>query len=128
MSNAKLTSENRMNLDTTSEFDEESEMSEISVEDVVDCSAFMKSETENEKPLISENLVGFARMSKDKPQKLKEKVVVYQKVQTVPNQVYAAKGVTSKQTTELRVLVQKTMQKGAKISSGLPLLTTQMKP
>ncbi|XP_052623195.1 uncharacterized protein LOC128128391 [Lactuca sativa] len=42
MSNAKLNSENRMNLHTTSEFDEESGMSEILVEDVIDCSEFVK--------------------------------------------------------------------------------------
>ena len=79
-SNAKLISENKMNIENTSEFDEESEMSEISVEDVVDCSEFMKSETENEKPLISENSVEFGRLAKHKEKKLKEKAMVYQKV------------------------------------------------
>ena len=101
-----------MNLENTSEFDEESEMSEISVEDVVDCSKFMKSETENKKPLISENSVEFARLSKDKQQKLKEKAMVYQKVQTVPNQVYAVTGVTTKQTAELRILDDKDNAEG----------------
>ncbi|XP_052621986.1 uncharacterized protein LOC128127530 [Lactuca sativa] len=41
-SNAKLSSENKMNLETTSKFDEESEMSEILVEDEIDCSEFLK--------------------------------------------------------------------------------------
>lgn len=66
----------------------------------------MKSETENEKPLISENSVEFDRMAKDKEKKLKEKAMVYQKVQTVPNQVYAVIGVTPKQTSELRIMVE----------------------
>ncbi|KAL7582691.1 uncharacterized protein LOC128128961 [Lactuca sativa] len=75
----------------TSEFDEESEMSEILVEDVIECSEFLKRETETESPLISEKYVEYARLSKDKSKKLKEKAVVYQKVQTVPNQVYVVK-------------------------------------
>ena len=71
----------KMNVANTSEFDEESEMSEISVENEVDCSEFLKSE--NEKPLIFENSVEYAGLSKDKSKKLKEKAVVYQKVQIV---------------------------------------------
>nr|KAJ0189254.1 hypothetical protein LSAT_V11C800435370 [Lactuca sativa] len=105
-SNAKLASDNKIDLENTSEFDDESEMSEISVEDVVDCSEFMKSKNENEKPLISENSVEFAQLAKDKEKKLKEKAMVYQKVQTVPNQVYAVTGVTPKQTSELRIMVE----------------------
>ncbi|XP_052627093.1 uncharacterized protein LOC128133623 [Lactuca sativa] len=111
-SNAKLASENKINLENMSEFDEENEMSEIYVDDVVDCSEFMKSETGNEKPLISENSVEFARLATHKEKKLKEKFVVFQKVQTVPNQVYAAKGVTPRQTAELRVLVEKDNAEG----------------
>nr|KAJ0190459.1 hypothetical protein LSAT_V11C800444910 [Lactuca sativa] len=80
-------------------------MSEISVEDEVDCSKFMKHETENEKPLISENSVELARLSKEQKPNLKEKVVVYQKVLTMPNQVYVVTGVTQRQTTELRIIV-----------------------
>ena len=38
--------------------------------------------------------------------------MVYQKVQTVPNQVYAVTGVTTKQTAELRVLVVNDNAKG----------------
>ncbi|XP_052622916.1 uncharacterized protein LOC128128126 [Lactuca sativa] len=110
-SNAKLASENKIDLDNVSEFDE---MSEISVEDVVDCSEFTKSETENKKPLILENSVEFARLAKNKEKKLKEKDVVYQKVQIVTNQVYAAKGVTPRQTVELIVLVEKDNAEGCK--------------
>lgn len=62
-----------MNLETTSEFDVESEMSEISVEDEIDCSEFLKSESETSKSLVPENYVEFARISKDKSNVLKEK-------------------------------------------------------
>ena len=79
-SNAKLSSENKMNLETTSEFDEESEMSEISVEDEIDCSEFLKIESEKAKSLVSENSVEFARISKDKSKVVKEKSVVCRKV------------------------------------------------
>ncbi|XP_052625848.1 uncharacterized protein LOC128132888 [Lactuca sativa] len=85
MTETNVFQQSQMNLDTTSEFDEESEMSEISVEDVLDYSEFVKSETENEKPLISENSVEFVHMSKDKPQKLKEKAMVYQKSAPIDN-------------------------------------------
>nr|KAJ0203047.1 hypothetical protein LSAT_V11C500252350 [Lactuca sativa] len=105
LSNAKIVQENKINLDNSSEFDAESEMSEISIEDEVDCSKFMKHETENEKPLISENSIEFARLSKEQKRKLKEKALVYQKVQTVPNQVYAVTKVTQRQTTELRIII-----------------------
>lgn len=60
-----------MNLETTSEFDEENEMSEISVEDEIDCSEFLKSESETTKSLASKNFVEFARISKDKSKVLK---------------------------------------------------------
>ncbi|KAL7609655.1 hypothetical protein Lser_V15G12997 [Lactuca serriola] len=112
LSNAKIVQDNKINLDNSSEFDAESEMSEILVEDEVDCSKFMKHETENEKPLISENSVEFARLSKEQKPKLKEKAVVYQKVQTVPNQVYAMTGVTQRQTAELRIIVDEDNAEG----------------
>ncbi|XP_052620940.1 uncharacterized protein LOC128126844 [Lactuca sativa] len=48
----------------------------------------------------------FARLSKDKTKVLKEKAVVYQKVQTTPNQVYTVKGVTQQQSAELTALVE----------------------
>nr|KAJ0226213.1 hypothetical protein LSAT_V11C100043120 [Lactuca sativa] len=52
---AKLSSDNKMNVENSSEFDEDSDMSEISIEDEVDCSEFHKSEPKSAKPLISEN-------------------------------------------------------------------------
>ncbi|XP_052625810.1 uncharacterized protein LOC128132855 [Lactuca sativa] len=112
LSNAKIVQDNKINLDNSSEFDVESEMSEILVDDEVDCSKFMKHETENEKHLISENSVEFARLSKEQKPKLKEKVVVYQKVQTVPNQVYAMTGVTQRQMAELRIIVDEDNAEG----------------
>ncbi|KAL7590353.1 hypothetical protein Lser_V15G35620 [Lactuca serriola] len=111
-SNAKIVKDNKINLDNSSEFDAESEMSEISVEDVVDCSKFVKNETQSEKPLISENSVEFARLSKEQKPKLKEKPLVYQKVQTVPNQVYAVTGVTQRQTAKLRIIIDEDNAEG----------------
>ncbi|XP_052627571.1 uncharacterized protein LOC128134144 [Lactuca sativa] len=111
-SNAKIVKDNKINLDNSSEFDAESEMSEISVEDVVDCSKFVKNETQSGKPLISENSVEFARLSKEQKLKLKEKALVYQKVQTVPNQVYVVTGVTERQTTELKIIVDEDNDEG----------------
>ena len=96
----KLSSENKMNVENSSEFDEDTDMSEISVEDEVNCSEFLKSKNKPEKSLISENSVAFIRMSKENSKVLKETVVVYEKVQTVLNQVYATTGVTKKQTVE----------------------------
>nr|KAJ0193880.1 hypothetical protein LSAT_V11C800452020 [Lactuca sativa] len=113
-SNAKIVKDNKINLDNLSEFDAESEMSEILVEDVVDCSKFVKNETKNDKPLISENSVEFARLSKKQKPKLKEKALVYQKVQTVTNQVYDVTGVTQGQTVELRIMVDKDNAEGCK--------------
>ena len=53
--NAKLSSEHKMNVENFSEFDERSEISEILVDDVVDYSKYLKSETDNAKPLITKN-------------------------------------------------------------------------
>ena len=103
--NAKLMTEHKMNIESTYEFDDESEMSEISVEDVIDCLEFMRSKTDTKKLLISEKSVEYARLLDNKLKKLKEKAVVYQKVQTVPNQVYVVKGVFERQTAELKILV-----------------------
>ncbi|XP_052627050.1 uncharacterized protein LOC128133591 [Lactuca sativa] len=58
---------------------EDNDMSEISVEDVVDYSEFVKTEPETTKFVISENSVEFARSSKDRKKVLKEKDVVYRK-------------------------------------------------
>ncbi|XP_023745845.1 uncharacterized protein LOC111894012 [Lactuca sativa] len=103
----ELSSENKINVENTSEFDKDSDISEISVEDEVDCLEFVKSETEPTKGLISKNSVEFARMSQDKSKVLKQKVVVYQKIQAVLNQVYTITGVTQEQTAKLTALVNK---------------------
>ena len=50
--NAKLCSETKINVQNTFEFDVDDDMSEISVEDEVDCSEFVKSEPESTKNLI----------------------------------------------------------------------------
>ncbi|XP_023766538.1 uncharacterized protein LOC111915062 [Lactuca sativa] len=66
----------------------ESDTSEISVEDEVDYSEFVKTEPKLIKVLISENSVEFARISQNKPKILNAKATVYPKVQTVPNKVF----------------------------------------
>ncbi|KAI3515995.1 hypothetical protein L1887_14902 [Cichorium endivia] len=94
-----------LNTENISDFDE-SEMSEISVEDEVDCSIFVNEQTETKKNLISENSVAFARIVENKgSQVLNEQATVFPKIQTVPNQVFAKQGLNSKDVTELKVLV-----------------------
>ena len=88
----KLSSYNKLNAENTSEFDKDSDMSEISVEDEVDCSEFIKNEPVTAKVLISEDLVEFAWISKAKPEVLKAKATVFPKFQTFPNQVFTTKG------------------------------------
>ena len=58
------------------------------------------------KNLISENSVEFARSYTNKSKVLKAKVVVYQKIQTTPNQGYTVPGVTPQQTAELTAMVE----------------------
>ncbi|KAI3496474.1 hypothetical protein L1887_38838 [Cichorium endivia] len=83
-----------------------SEMSEISVEDEVDCSIFVNDQTEIKKDLISENSVAFARIVESKgSQVLNEQATVFPKIQTVPNQVFVKQGLNPKDVTELKVLV-----------------------
>ena len=59
----KLSLENKLNVENVSKYDDDSDMSEISVEDDVDCSEFSKSEPKPVKVLIPENSVVFARIS-----------------------------------------------------------------
>ena len=83
--NAKLSSETKINVENTSEFDEDDDMSEIYVEDEVECSEFVKTKPKPTENLIFENSIEFARLSQNKSKVMKEKVVVYQKVQTTTN-------------------------------------------
>ncbi|XP_052621713.1 uncharacterized protein LOC128127298 [Lactuca sativa] len=97
-SNAKLMTEHKINIGSTSEFDDKSETSEISVEDVINCSEFLKSETETEKLLISEKSVEYA---------VKEKAVVYQKSAPIDN---ADETVALSEQTSWRVKCQPPVQ------------------
>ena len=81
-------------------------MSEIYVEDDVDCSGFVKSEPEPTKVLISENSFEFTRISENKSKVLIEKAVVFQKVRTIPKQVFTTKGLNKNQTVELKSMVE----------------------
>ncbi|KAI3723670.1 hypothetical protein L2E82_35425 [Cichorium intybus] len=88
-----------------SEFDE-SEMSEISVEDEIDCSVFTKENEEPKKRLISENSIEFVRIVENKGSNvLNEQATVFHKVKTVPNQLFVETGLDIKHTSELTVLV-----------------------
>ena len=64
--NANLSSENKIDVENTSELNEDDDMSEISIEDLVDYSELAKNEPKSHKNLISENSVEFARSSTDK--------------------------------------------------------------
>ncbi|KAI3510498.1 hypothetical protein L1887_17545 [Cichorium endivia] len=82
------------------------EMSKISVEDEVDCSAFVNNQSETKKNLISENSVAFARIVENKgSQALNEQTTVFPKIKTVLNQVFVKPGLNLKDTSELKVLV-----------------------
>ncbi|XP_052621579.1 uncharacterized protein LOC128127195 [Lactuca sativa] len=83
----------------------ESDMSEIYVEDDVDCSEFVKNGPLPVKDLISENSVEFTRISQNQPKTLKAKATVFPKVQTVPNQVFATGGLDKNQTIELTSII-----------------------
>nr|AGM34082.1 hypothetical protein [Lactuca sativa] len=104
--NAKLGSENKIDVENAFEHNEDDDLSEIFVKDVVDCSEFVKSEPETHKNLISENSIEFARSSTDKTKIFKAKAVVYQKFQTTPNQAYIVQGVIPQQTAELTAMVE----------------------
>ncbi|XP_052620068.1 uncharacterized protein LOC128126361 [Lactuca sativa] len=58
----------------------------VTKEDFVDCSELAKNEPKSNKNLIFENSVEFAHSSTDKSKVFKAKAIVYQKVQTTPNQ------------------------------------------
>ncbi|KAI3515898.1 hypothetical protein L1887_14803 [Cichorium endivia] len=104
---SKLNSDDTPINENISDFDE-SEMSEISVEDEIDCSEFINNSTDTKKNLISENSVAFARIVENKvPQALNEQATVFPKIQTVPNQVFVKPGLNSKDVTELKVMVDK---------------------
>ncbi|XP_052626733.1 uncharacterized protein LOC111909749 [Lactuca sativa] len=101
----KLNLENTFNTGNVFEFDE-SDMSEIFVEDEIDCSVFVQNTEEPKKNLISENSIEFICIVENKGSKvLNEKATIFLKVQTVPNQVFVKNGLTKKDTLELTSLV-----------------------
>ena len=55
--NANLSSEIKLNIESSDEFDEDSDMSDISVEDVIDCSKFVKIESQFAKAHISKKII-----------------------------------------------------------------------
>ena len=62
-------------------------MSDISVEDEIDCSNFVQNDDTPKKQLISENSVKCVRICENKGSKvLKEKATIFTKVQTIRNQ------------------------------------------
>ena len=101
-----MSSKNTLDIENVYEFDDDSDMSEISVEDEVDYSEFVKSELELAKNLISENSVEYVHISKNGSKVLKGKANVFPKVQTVPNQVFATSRLNKNHTKELSSLVK----------------------
>jgi len=105
--NGKLRSEEALKSEILSEHDE-SEMSEISVEDEIDCSVFTNEKEKKSTKLISENSVEFVRILKNKDKKiLKEKATVFPKVKTVPTQFFVQSGLEKYDTHELTSMVLK---------------------
>ncbi|KAI3523775.1 hypothetical protein L1887_02171 [Cichorium endivia] len=95
----KLNSENSLDVENISEFDE-SEMSEISVEDEIDCSVFTQDNEEPKKKLILENSIEFVRIVENKGSHvLKEKATFFPKVKTDPNQVFEKTGLDENDTS-----------------------------
>lgn len=90
----KLSSDNKLNAENTFEFDEDSDMSEISVVDEVDCSKFIKNELFTAKVLISEDSVEFSQISKTKPEVLKAKAIVFLKSKLSPTMFLQQKDLT----------------------------------
>ena len=81
----------------------ETDISEISIEEEVDCSSFVKTENANNVPnLILEDSEEYVKVVKTKgPACLTEKVVVYPKVKNCPNQVLVATCVKVSDTPDL---------------------------
>ena len=103
--NANLSSEIKLNIESSDEFDEDSDMSDISVEDVIDCSKFVKIESQFAKAHISKKFIQFARVIQNKPEILKVKATIFPKVQTTPNQVFKVNGKNENQTVKLKTIV-----------------------
>jgi len=99
----KLSSEEALKTENDSEFDE-SEMSEISVEDVIDCSVFTKEKEIPTNKLISEHSVEYARLSNE-GNVFEEKVIVFPKIKSVPNQVFVKFGHDKTKTEHLTSIV-----------------------
>ncbi|KAL7605619.1 hypothetical protein Lser_V15G17082 [Lactuca serriola] len=72
----KLSLDNTLNVENVSEFDGGSDMSEISMENEVDCLEFVKSEPKPAKSLISKNSVEYFCISENGSKVLKEKATV----------------------------------------------------
>lgn len=89
-----------------SEFDE-SVMSEISVEDEIDCYSFAEHVDEPKRNLIFEASIEFEQIVKNQGLKnLKEKTIVFLKVQKIPNQVFVMRGLDKDDTFDLNSIVK----------------------
>lgn len=101
----KLSSKKSFDTENVSKFDE-SNMSEISVEDEMDCSTFVQNEDVPKKELIFENSVEYVCIVENNGSDvLKPKSTVFLKVQTVPNRVFVKTGLGKNHTSKLTSLV-----------------------
>lgn len=82
-------------------------MSEIFVQDEVDCSSFSKPIYEPKRNLIFEDSIEFENfVHNDSFENLKEKVVVFPKARSTANQVFVTKGLDKSDTKHLTSIVK----------------------
>jgi len=98
----KLSSEDALKTENDLGFDD-SEMSEISVEDVIDCSVFTKEKELPTNNLISKHSVEYARKL-EKGKLFEEKAVGFPKIHIVSNQVFVKSGLDKNETKPLKSL------------------------
>lgn len=102
----KLKSEENQSCVNVSDFDE-SEMSEISVKNEVDCASFVKDIVEPKRDLIYDESIEFETLVKNQGlNTLREKFVVCPKVKLTVNQVFVKMGLDKNDTSKLKSIVE----------------------
>lgn len=103
---------NKLNSDESciikSEYEnDESDLSEIYVEDEIDCSSFVTFDDKPKSNLNYEDSFDFEQfIVNDCIKILKEKAFVFPKVQSTPNQVFLTKGLDKSSTNDLTSMVK----------------------
>lgn len=108
----KMSLDNNLISKNVSEFDK-SEISEIHVEDEIDCSAFVKEIDELEKCLILDDSVEFVQIVENPGSKVfKMKATIFPRIQKTPNQVFVKSGLDKNDTSKLTSIVASDNAKG----------------